>query len=1328
MPFSARSAALLLFGLALPMAAQAQDPRLAETWRLDIEADRLLTAGDVDGAEAQVRESLTLCDALGPQVAFCLVPARLRQGTLAAARGDHQTAQSIWRSAIDLAATAYPPQSSFHAFLRLEMARDLLTLDRTAEAELLLREALPAAQANLKRKPTLAVNVLVMLAGALHQSGRYAEAEQIFQDAAHAITQSGYADPILPEIVASNRAINLQKLHRDAEAETLLRGVLASRETRLGPENVELAGPLDSLAQSLQQLRRMPEAEAAIRRAVALYQRPPRTPTSNYAIALNTLGSVLLETGHPDQAVSVLSQALQMQQAVGQGESRSAAIVTVSLGAAEWHFGRLKEAERLLRSSFKLLERGAQAGDPELLQARITLGFVLCEHGSLEESSAIGVRAATEATAAGLDSLAGRATLLQGNVAQAAAQPDAAAVLLERARTILAATTPADPWLPHVLRALAATQVLRRDLPAAVQTLAQGIALHEQAFGTQSLPVAYALEEQAYILLDLQRRDEAEAAFRRSAEIARAEDHRYLALAYAEAGLAFVAARSGRRQDSGSYLAQALEAAGRIEAETPLAAGQLYQKIAHYLTDTDRIDQAQELAGRAVALEEKADGGGLTLLIGLTDQGNIALTRSDTTAARASYERALTLSNTLYGNGSAATGWILHQLATVARLAGDLNLATDLANQALARFIVAGDQRRIATATNTLAILALQRGRTAEAEVLLDRARAAAQAGFAGPSGEEINILGNLGALRRRQGRIAEAVSLGQETVAASEALFGTDQGPVAALLNLLALAYAASPEPRRAEGLLRRAITLNTAALGVKDPWTAKIAANLGTILLDQGRVSEAEPILTEALAVATAALPPNHPDLAQHVGAMADLRALQGREDEAERLLRQSVDLCLAALGPTDPATAAAQVALADSALRAGRIAEAEAAYRQALTVQQAALGEQNGMVAVTLTRIGNVLLSRGHMAEAEDFHQRAVMTAEATFGGESPTLANALDGLARQRAMQNRDAEAVALARRSLAIRVAAYGAESIPAFAAQATLADFLVNQGQRHEAGKLYQSAIEGVAQRLPGDSLVLNEMQMRFGLLLTAEARFDTAKDQLQTANAGLHRAFGADSPRTANAVAALATWAMARGDNALFLVLSKRALALREAGAPPDSPAAARALLLLGWAYLRNVQPDDAAQALHRAADILAAAGNEDIRAGMQLVLAQAALAVAQHDYPSAEALLLSHQETIAKARPGDFEALAAGLNNLGLVRVARGLPAEAIPLFVQAKTKYEAINGHDHPAVATVLLNLAEAQEATGETAQAAASLDEALAILRSISWGERMPERWL
>jgi len=218
------------------------------------------------------------------------------------------------------------------------------------------------------------------------------------------------------------------------------------------------------------------------------------------------------------------------------------------------------------------------------------------------------------------------------------------------------------------------------------------------------------------------------------------------------------------------------------------------------------------------------------------------------------------------------------------------------------------------------------------------------------------------------------------------------------------------------------------------------------------------------------------------------------------------------------------------------------------------------------------------------------------------------------------------------------------------------------------------------------------------------------------------------DSPRTADGVAALATLAMARCDNALFLALSQRALALREAGAPSDSPAVAHALRLLGWAYLRNAQPDDAARSLQRAADILAGAGNEDVQAGTQQALAQAALAAAQHNYPREEALLLSYQDTIAKARPGDLEAMAAGLNNLGLVSVAHGRPAEAIPLFEQAKAKYATLDGHDHPAVATVLLNLAAPQEATGKTAQAAASREEARDILRRLSWDERMPERWL
>ena len=49
-----------------------------------------------------------------------------------------------------------------------------------------------------------------------------------------------------------------------------------------------------------------------------------------------------------------------------------------------------------------------------------------------------------------------------------------------------------------------------------------------------------------------------------------------------------------------------------------------------------------------------------------------------------------------------------------------------------------------------------------------------------------------------------------------------------------------------------------------------------------------------------------------------------------------------------------------------------------------------------------------------------------------------------------------------------------------------------------------------------------------------------------------------------------------------------------------------------------------------------------------------------------------------------------ATGLNNLGMLLAARGVAGEALELFTQAVAIKQAVVGSQHPAVASILINM--------------------------------------
>lgn len=170
---------------------------------------------------------------------------------------------------------------------------------------------------------------------------------------------------------------------------------------------------------------------------------------------------------------------------------------------------------------------------------------------------------------------------------------------------------------------------------------------------------------------------------------------------------------------------------------------------------------------------------------------------------------------------------------------------------AAAEAAFAGDDPRIAAATNLLGLLLAQQGDFAGALPLLERTVAVLGQAEGLDPGIVAGARGRLGEVLRRLGRPADAR---EQFVLALEILrgaFGDAHPAVAAALNDLALASRDAGALDEAASFHRQALEVHRRALGQDHPNVALDWNNLGTVEQQRGRPEEARRAFEESVAV---------------------------------------------------------------------------------------------------------------------------------------------------------------------------------------------------------------------------------------------------------------------------------------------------------------------------------------------------------------------------------------------------------------------------------------------------------------------------------------------
>jgi tetratricopeptide (TPR) repeat protein len=170
-----------------------------------------------------------------------------------------------------------------------------------------------------------------------------------------------------------------------AEAEPLMRKVLAADEAVVGPGHPDIASDLHNLALLLRETGRAQEAETLMRRCLEI-ARASRETTANLTRVLNGLALVLMEQRKWVEAEKLLQEALALDREADGEDAASIGRDLHNLALLRIATGRSREAEPLTRRALEIARTVHGPSHPQTARRLQILSGLLREAGRRDEA------------------------------------------------------------------------------------------------------------------------------------------------------------------------------------------------------------------------------------------------------------------------------------------------------------------------------------------------------------------------------------------------------------------------------------------------------------------------------------------------------------------------------------------------------------------------------------------------------------------------------------------------------------------------------------------------------------------------------------------------------------------------------------------------------------------------------------------------------------------------------------------------------------------------------------------------------------------------------
>ncbi len=175
----------------------------------------------------------------------------------------------------------------------------------------------------------------------------------------------------------NNRAMAMKEQHRMAEAEPLLRRVLAIDQKVFGPEHPQVAAGLNNLALLLLDTNRLAEAEPLMRQAQSIWEKSLGAEHPQVATALSNLALLLQNTNRPAEAEPLSRRALMISEKVLDPNHPDVALRLGNLATLLQETNRCAEAEPMHRRALAIREKAQGHDHPDVARDLNNLAHLL---------------------------------------------------------------------------------------------------------------------------------------------------------------------------------------------------------------------------------------------------------------------------------------------------------------------------------------------------------------------------------------------------------------------------------------------------------------------------------------------------------------------------------------------------------------------------------------------------------------------------------------------------------------------------------------------------------------------------------------------------------------------------------------------------------------------------------------------------------------------------------------------------------------------------------------------------------------------------------------
>jgi CHAT domain-containing protein/tetratricopeptide (TPR) repeat protein len=392
--------------------------------------------------------------------------------------------------------------------------------------------------------------------------------------------------------------------------------------------------------------------------------------------------------------------------------------------------------------------------------------------------------------------------------------------------------------------------------------------------------------------------------------------------------------RSERAFDAGDY--KAAEAAARQSIEFATSRfGADHRSVSRGMVElakvyirTDRVQEGERLARRALAIRERAMG-----------------PRSAPAAA--------------------ARGFLGFALSLQARYdEAEANLKQAL--EILQRVLPVAPWHK----GNTLRVLAFtygQQGRYQEAEATFRVAIAELEKSTGRDGIWTLRTLRQFAALLARMGRYAESEAAFKRAIAGHEARTGKEHSELIQALTSFAHFLTEAGRPGDAKAIFERALAAYESSPFVGELLKAPILHGMGLVHADRSQYAEAESNLRSAIDISERRANADHPAVASIYHSLAQVLGRAGRYDEAEAACRKALAIFETKFGPDSGPVSRSMMLLSWIVAKAGRLEEAKATFERGVARGEELFGADHPRIAIARSTRAEALMSAGRDGEA-------------------------------------------------------------------------------------------------------------------------------------------------------------------------------------------------------------------------------------------------------------------------------------------------------------------------------------------------------------------------